>query len=451
VVAVAGAHPQPCVGALEHGERLGLQHLARPRERDPRLGQERRHGRGRDRGHLVAERGVRQVPDVGRQPGVRREPARGVAGRAARREAAHDAQARGPGLDAHVEHTEPVIRHVPAPDVVQGAGERIVHAPSASPGTAAVPRASRTARSTATGTTRAASASTWSGEAGGTSAVVTANVTSPSNSPVRRDASRQRVARRVREAGERGAVQVGVGRDDGEGGVLPGPRAERRRSRGQTADRVRKPALGGPRARQHRARRVPHVSHRVGHHQRADDDDALLCGPRPHAALHRPLDAEDLADGGAGPDAHRPSATSRPRPAGEVALFGTGPPAWPGSRSKMTAADDRDGEPARTRKPRALAQPSHHAVRGAEAERGAAGQEDGVGATDQMAGVERVQLAGPGGTAAHGRRGPQPVRGPEHHGAARGAGRIGPVPHGQSGDGGQGGRHRGEDSAACSG
>src|SRR5207253_2963686 len=49
----------------------------------------------------------------------------------------------------------------------------------------------------------------------------------------------------------------------------------------------------------------------------------------------------------------------------------------------------------------ALLEPAHHAIRGAESEGGAAGEQNGVDAVDHMAGVQRVELAGSGGTATH--------------------------------------------------
>ena len=59
---------------------------------------------------------------------------------------------------------------------------------------------------------------------------------------------------------------------------------------------------------------------------------------------------------------------------------------------------------------------------------------------DEVAGIERVDLARPGGAPAGDRRRAHPALGGEHDGAAGGAGRIGPVSHGDAGDGGEVGR-----------
>src|SRR5207249_10549937 len=93
----------------------------------------------------------------------------------------------------------------------------------------------------------------------------------------------------------------------------------------------------------------------------------------------------------------------------------------------------------------ALLEPAHHAIRGAESEGGAAGEQNGVDAVDHMAGVQRVELAGSGGTATDRAGGAHPTVRSEYHAATRGPLEVGPMPYRNTSDGGEtggsGGRH----------
>src|SRR5437879_5767860 len=136
------------------------------------------HGRRDHCRLLVAHRGIGEQPDVGGQARAGGDATQGgdcVAARGAARERA--------ALHCDFEHTEPRVGDPLAGDVADVSFETVVHhaLSSASPGTSRVPRARRTARSTASGTASAASASAWSGVAAGTWAVLSANTTSPSN------------------------------------------------------------------------------------------------------------------------------------------------------------------------------------------------------------------------------------------------------------------------------
>src|SRR6266513_1175628 len=101
-------------------------------------------------------------------------------------------------------------------------------------------------------------------------------------------------------------------------------------------------------------------------------------------------------------------------------------------------------------------EPAHHAIRGAESEGGAAGEQNGVDAVDHMAGVQRVELAGSGGTATDRAGGAHPTFRSEYHAATRGPLEVGPMPYRNTSDGGEtggsGGRHGGaKHSSAGSG
>src|SRR5213596_1686430 len=187
VVPVARAHAQPhpsLLAPLEQGERLAVQRLAHPVGRDSRLAQERRY-RGRDhRRRLVTDGGVREQSNVRRAAGVGRDAPQRSQGFAAGGAPGHALR-----LDRHLEHAEPRIRYPLARDIRDIALETLGHvhsraplARSPNPGISPMPRASRTARSTAIGTARAARASVCRGVAGVAVAVLTANTTSPSNS-----------------------------------------------------------------------------------------------------------------------------------------------------------------------------------------------------------------------------------------------------------------------------
>src|SRR5207248_9378478 len=179
VVAVGRAHPQPfALAPLEQRQPLAVQHFAHAVGRDARLAQQRRDGGSRDGGGLVAHRGVGEEADIGRAARRSGDAAQLVQGVATRR----TAHQRG-GLHGDLEHAQPRVGHPLPRHVSDVALETIGHgvAPSARPGTSPTPRASRTARSTATGTTSAASASTWSGVAGAAAAVPPAKTTSPSH------------------------------------------------------------------------------------------------------------------------------------------------------------------------------------------------------------------------------------------------------------------------------
>src|SRR3989442_14658644 len=96
------------------------------------------------------------------------------------RRAAHES----PAPLGHLPHAEPRIGDPLAADVGEIPLEmpRAHHAVrSANPGTSPLPRASRTDRSTASGTASWTSASGWSGVRAATAAVLTAHTPSPAN------------------------------------------------------------------------------------------------------------------------------------------------------------------------------------------------------------------------------------------------------------------------------
>src|SRR6266581_2638918 len=105
---------------------------------------------------------------------------------------------------------------------------------------------------------------------------------------------------------------------------------------------------------------------------------------------------------------------------------------------------------------RALFEPAHHAIRGAEPIGGAAGEQNGVDAVDHVAGVQRVELAGSGGTSTDRAGGAHPTFRSEYHAATRGPLEVRPMPYRNASDGGEtggsGGRHgSAKNSSACSG
>src|SRR5205814_6949216 len=173
--------------------------------------------------------------------------------------------------------------------------------------------------------------------------------------------------------------------------------AQRRATLGEVVDRVEETTVGLARAREELAVRVANAADGVHDNERRDNHVARSLRPRSDAALHRVLHPGGFADGAARAGADRPFGDVGPRGvAGARRVVGGGPARLPATAE---IEDDRggydrhdaggtDGETAA-----ALAQPAHHAVRRAEAVRRPAGEEDGMDALDQVAGVERVDLA----------------------------------------------------------
>src|SRR5207247_1813426 len=84
------------------------------------------------------------------------------------------------------------------------------------------------------------------------------------------------------------------------------------------------------------------------------------------------------------------------------------------------------------------------------------GEQNGVDAVDHMAGVQRVELAGSGGTATDRAGGAHPTVRSEYHAATRGPLEVGPMPYRNTSDGGEtggsAGRHgSAKNSSACTG
>ncbi len=179
MVAVFGADAQPVAALLEYRERLAVQCLAHSRGAHRRRGQERRQRGGHHRRAMVPHGWRGQQVEVQPEPRIQAEPLERRE-RLTTRCRSHEPAPTG--FYAHLEDAEARVGNPFATHVGQIALEAVRHAPPpASPGMSFIPRASCTARSTATGTACAASASAWSGVAAGTAAVLTAKTTSPSN------------------------------------------------------------------------------------------------------------------------------------------------------------------------------------------------------------------------------------------------------------------------------
>ena len=227
--------------------------------------------------------------------------------------------------------------------------------------------------------------------------------------------------------------------------------------------RVGECAVRRARPREDRPRAVEDVADRIQHHQRADDDVAAARGPASYAALHGGARSERLPDGGSRARADRPfDDVGRGGRAGAVGVVRRRPAVRLAPGRQVEVEDHRGrydrhdaGGPHRQAAP-ALLEPAHHAIRGAESEGGAAGEQNGVDAVDHMAGVQRVELAGSGGTATHRAGGAHPTFRSEYHAATRGPLEVGPMPYRNTSDGGEtggsGGRHgSAKHSSACSG
>src|SRR5437870_4914772 len=261
------------------------------------------------------------------------------------------------------------------------------------------------------------------------------------------DTPRQRVARRLGQPLKAGAVERRVGRDHGETRVA-GPRAERGAPPGEMRQRIHERAVRAARPREDRPRGVEDVADRVQHHQRTDDDVAAARGPGSHAALRGGARPQRLTDGSSRARADRPFrnlALPRRGGASAVRVVRRRPAVRLASGGEIEVEDHRGrhdrhdaGGPHRQTAP-AFLEPAHHTIRRAETVGRATGEQDGVDAVDEVAGVQRVELAGSGGAAAHRAGGAHPTVRPEHHGASGRPLEVGPVPHGDASDGGEAG------------
>ena len=273
------------------------------------------------------------------------------------------------------------------------------------------------------------------------------------------DAAREAVVRHLRDLARLGLGQDRIGGDDRDrrrraGGAA---RLEPRRQlaapeRAHRADELR--AVGGARAGDDAAgARIDDVADRVDGDERGDGDAADLDRCRADAALHRPADAEQLADrgAGAGADVALGERIARRRFARGVAGGGIGAdarvadPEIEQDRRRNDRHDERrrdaiDGRADR-RADAALVEPAHHAARRVEAEGAAAGEHDRVHLVDRVDRIEQLGLARPGRRAAHVDAGDGAVAGDHDRAAGRPA-RVGEVADLEAGDRGQAERHR---------
>ncbi len=386
VIAVGRAHPQPAAAHLQHRQRLAVQALGHAFARGARRAQERRQRRRDHRGRRGARGGVvvGEQSDGGGQAGIRRGTTQRVARLALRR----DATQRRSALD--LEHAEARVRHRAAPRVLDRPVERVGHFRSASPGRAGVPRARRTARSTASGTTAAASASTCSGDAGGTFAML-----------------------------------------------------ERRAAGGEVRQRVHEAAALVARARDDRPRGVAHIAHRVHHDERAHGHAARRLRPGAKPCLHRTRDSRRFPDGGAGSRAHGSFRDLGARGVAGVRRIGrTGPAALAARGAEIEengrGYDRHDFAWPHGKATAARAQPGHHAVCRAQTVGRAAGEQNRVDTRHDMTGMQRVELARAGGAAARDGRGAHAARRRQHHRAPGSAARVCPMADSDAGDRSQG-------------
>ena len=242
-----------------------------------------------------------------------------------------------------------------------------------------------------------------------------------------------------------------VGGDDGErrrhAGLLPLQRArpvaapQRRHLVEQAAVVAARagdePAAGG----------IDDVAERIDGDERGHRDAADAERSGAEAAAHRPADAEQLADAGAGAGADVALGRRRARRglAGGVAGGGVG--ADRGIADPEIEQDrrrhDRHRHRAAVRLLRpdgdadaALVEPAHHAAGGVEAEGAAAGEQDGVHLLDRVERRQQLGLARAGRGAADVDAADRAALG-EDDGAAGRPARIGEVADREAGDGGQ--------------
>src|SRR2546427_422434 len=131
------------------------------------------------------------------------------------------------------------------------------------------------------------------------------------------------------------------------------------------------------------------------------------------------------------------------RVARAVGVVGGGPAVRATARGEVEIEDDggghdghdaggADGKPAA-----AFPRPAHHAIRRAEPVGRAAGEEDRVHVADEVARVQRVELACARGAAANRYARAHPTGRREHHRTARRGPRVGPMAYGDAADGGE--------------